>query len=359
MQIFYFFRPLFIHSAFHLPLTQNTKNNQVLSQERSIVYHSTGHKVNLPSCRTQTSIRKSMSYRLVGNTAHAVNILVVFFYGQMTIFSEKNSSGQIQVLDSRWLEEGFCIPENSNVEDMHLDSGLILSLISFAFIAFLYWTNLKEVQIVDDENIDSVNSEKDNEMEKVFKYVVVAMVGVVGHAFGHFLIFESIRAGMYPDGDTVGMMDMKNDSIFLVMRKTIPGYLLFWVPLIKSYMQNTSWTVSLLLAKLAMFMSLQNPIKFGFAFAQCFFFLCLSIDQLVFVQKEDKGLAFAVYPFVTVLPNLLISCIEAKTCSTLPLMKAAGHVLYDAYMGCSYVLFYVICKILNERIAKKIKIKSA
>ena len=91
------------------------------------------------------------------------------------------------------------MPENSSVEDMHLDSGLILSLISFPFIAFLYWKNLKEVQIADDESNDSVNSDEDDEMEKVFKYVSIAMVGVIGHAFGHFLIFECDKS-TYGDG---------------------------------------------------------------------------------------------------------------------------------------------------------------
>ena len=319
-----------------------------------------------------------MSLSLVGNIAHICNIGLVFMYARaMLKYGEKDGTP----FDERWLEEGFCRAQDSFVEEMHLDSGLVMSIIAFPFVSFLYWKHSKstssfikqertepqeETDTDETDEDESDNDKADSPSEFVedqeetkdaaLQYATNAMFGVVGHAIGHFIIFEALKSEIYPDGSMKAIDDIRNDSIGLIFRKIGPGYFLFWFPLLKSYMQNTNWAIVLLLAKFVLFGSLQIPIKFGFAYAQCCFFLCFSIDQLASTKKENKGLAFALYPLVTVIPSILISWIEATSCSTSDIMRSYGHVVYDAFMALSYPLFYVMCTVIEKRKVEKPKI---
>ncbi len=187
-------------------------------------------------------------------------------------------------------------------------------------------------------------------MKVVNDYVMYAMLGVVGHAVGHFLISHSMTIGIYPEGGTRGIDDLKESSIALATFKILPGYLFFWVPLLKSYMQNSGWTSIFIFAAIAVAGSLMLPLRLGFAFAQCFFFLGLSIDQLCSVSRERKTFAYALYPFVTVLPSVILSMLECTRCSSSGSFWAAyGHVLYDSFMALSYPLFYALCSLYYNK----------
>ena len=302
----------------------------------------------------------SSRLRIVGNALHVLNILLISCYGTAILIFGQRLQDANRLLDQRWFEEGFCAPTDTAIDQTHLDSGLVLAMIAFPFVFVLYRSaSSKEMQ----EQSDSVNEEEeewddddddDDEMAMVHNYVSYAMLGLLGHAAGHFLIYESIRIGIYPEGDVRGIDDLKGESIPMVLRKIVPGYIVFWTPLIKSYMQNTRWPIILLLAKVALFGSLLVPLKFGFAFAQCFFFLGLSLDQLFSVPTHKKNFAYALYPLVTVLPSNMLSWLECTSCSSSSLMTSFGHANYDVLMGSSYAIYYMICSWHFKQMKKKI-----
>jgi len=272
--------------------------------------------------------------------------------------------------DERWLREGFCRPEDSDVEEMHLNSGLVMATISFPFIAFLYWKHLQSTsKCIEDvqEEEDHSDQKDDNEADLVKggeytqdeaqQYTTNAMIGVIGHAMGHFIILEALKNDVYPEGSMKPIDALRNDSLVMLLKKMTSGYFFFWIPLLKSYMQNTSWAMVFIFAAFVKCGALQIPAKFGFAYAQCCFFLSFSIDQLLSIPKEKKGLAFALYPLVTVVPSLIISWYEATACSTSTIMRLYGHVIYDGFMALSYIFFYVLCSLLEN--GKREKVKSA
>ena len=307
------------------------------------------------------------SAMIIGNIGHTLNICTILFYGTIVLLLGEKLQEENKILDRRWLEEGFCSPTDQYIGETHLDSGLVLSIISFLFISILYTrTRSKsssimvqiraEEETTEDENEDEDEKEVENgdtriitstskarEIEKVDSYVRYAMLGVIAHSAGHFIIYEAMRAGVYPAADIRGIDDLKSDSYSMMFRKIGPGFCFFWTPLIKSYMQNTGWPAILVVSTIAIIGSLQIPIKFGFAFAQCFFFLVLSLDQLCFVPRQEKTFAYALYPFVTVLPSALLSMLECTSCSSFSLLKSYGHIIYDIFMGSSYIIYYVIC----------------
>jgi hypothetical protein len=61
------------------------------------------------------------------------------------------------------------------------------------------------------------------------------------------------------------------------------------------------------------------------------------------LSADQKGFEYALWPASTVLPSGIFSWWEAVSCTTSPAMIQYGHVIYDAYMASSYILFYLIC----------------
>lgn len=311
----------------------------------------------------------------IGNIGHILNISFILFYGAIVFLfgqeqQQQNRGEIIQdemnesrnehhynktnfLIDRRWEKEGFCSPEDTTIDQTHFDSGVVLSVVSFLFILFLYSKNRRNSKTTATSSLSqslivtATDAAADGRMMKTADtYMYYAILGVVGHAAGHFLIYYSKANGVYPDGEIRGIDDLKaTDSILLSVFKILPGYALFWVPLLKSYMQNTRWSAIAALALLAVVGSLHLPIKFGFSFAQCFFFLSLSLDQLFFVDGNKKNFAYALYPFLTVLPSIILSLLECTSCSSHTLWRRYGHTIYDAFMGSSYALFYGICSI--------------
>ncbi len=93
----------------------------------------------------------------------------------------------------------------------------------------------------------------------------------------------------------------------------------------------------------------------GLFVPQIVFFAGLSFDQLL-LPNNEKGFEYALWPILTVVPSGIFTWIEAIGCTTSPLMKDHGHVIYDVYMTTSYIFFYVLCWMRSTRLSiRKVK----
>jgi len=179
---------------------------------------------------------------------------------------------------------------------------------------------------------------------------------VVCHAMGHFLMFEAIRAGVYPDGNVRGIDDLRQSTMLSVARKILPGFVLFFTPLMKSYMRNTSMPLVVLAAFVSQYGSLHSPMKYGFSFGLSSFFIGFSLDQLLALPSKEKGFAFAIYPLVTVIPSILFAWFECTSCSSSWILMKYGHSAFDSWLGVSYNMYAVITHLyLNN--TSKIRVK--
>jgi hypothetical protein len=169
-----------------------------------------------------------------------------------------------------------------------------------------------------------------------------ALIGALGHASGHFIISNAKRKNLYPPADERFLDDLRRSTIMEGIMKAGPGYPLFWIPLVKTYMMNTAKGRVALLALLINAGAILTPVKFGFAYTQAVLFGGMSFDQLTLPRKE-KGFEYALWPWLTVVPNGMFAWVECLTCGSSFLMRNHGHVVYDLYMVCSYIIFYLIC----------------
>jgi len=285
------------------------------------------------------------SWQSIGNVAHFVNIALVFCYAT-SIFAYGEQLHEKGVIDSRWFEEGYCRAEQTSAGQMHFDAAFAM-ILTFVPIAFLLYLHSKNGSIKEDSK-SRVNEDTDD----LYANVKYGMVGVVSHAIGHFLIWEGIRAGVFPDGEMRGIDDLKQSSALLVVRKILPGYIFFFAPLTKSYMRHTSVPLVLLFAKFGQFASLFAPMKYSFVFGMSFFFVAFSLDKLLFVPASKKNFSYAIYPMVTVIPSILLAWFEATLCSSSMLLTNFGHSFFDSWLGVSYILYAVIAHLHLSRISK-------
>jgi hypothetical protein len=279
---------------------------------------------------------KSLSYRGVGDAFHFINLANIAAYGSCIYMFGGSKDG---LFDSKWLTEGFCLHDTETpFWTTHDVSCYVMLAMSVLGLAVWYLGHNKPG------------------MDRANQLTFWALIGAIGHGLGHQLIANGKRMGYYPEnGDAAFVEDLRGDPWWLILAKVGPGFPLFWIPLVKTYMMNTTKNRMVGTAFVFQTASMFTPVKFGFSFTQSVLFAGLSLDQL-FLPDNEKGFEYALWPILTVVPSGIFTWIESTGCTTSPLMKDHGHVIYDVYMTTSYTLFYVLCWMRSTRLSiRKVK----
>lgn len=273
-------------------------------------------------CKTKATM---MTYSSIGNGLHILSLLNIALYGSMIYQFGSYGSG---FFDESWLKHGFCIQHGDN-HTTHDYSGHALSFISLLGLA-LQQCMAKQCSTT---GID---------ITKADKLAFWAMVGALGHAWGHYFISFGIRKNFYPPGEMTFFGDLMESTVLEGIGKAVPGYPLFWIPLVGAYMHNTSKSRVAIVAVLCWLGSILMQVRFAFSYTQAVLFTGLSIDQLMLPEKE-KGFEYALWPLMTTLPSGVLAWVEGTACTTSPLMQRHGHIIYDVIMSGSYIIFYLTC----------------
>lgn len=285
--------------------------------------------------------------QLVDLQAHSSVLLAVPVL-QQSHNNNKLVAQQLFNFDPHWLEYGFCMPHPEIPHySTHEQCGYFMILMSI--LGFLLLSILKDPR-----------STTANAKERVHW----ALIGALGHAAGHIILAITKRHGLLPDNGNVSAMDefLSDNCTWITYAKHIPSYFLFYIPLVKTYMYNVSSTSRqghgtnftnggmFLLASVSFLMmvgAMQFPLKFGFSYVLIVLFAGQSIDQLVFLPREDKDnalLEYMLWPMVTLLPNFWISVMESQWCTTSgSVFGKHGHLIFDGYMVISYIVYYIYC----------------
>ena len=188
-----------------------------------------------------------------------------------------------------------------------------------------------------------------DKMQNAKERVTWALVGALGHAAGHIILAVTKRHGLLPSGEVSAMDEfLSEDRDWVTFAKHVPGYFLFWIPLVKTYMYNVSHNHVACFAFLVMLGAMQLPLKFGFSYTLIVLFAGQSLDQL-FLPEQRKGFEYMLWPMLTLLPNFVISTMESRWCSTNgSVFGKHGHLVFDGYMVLSYSMYYFVCWVWNN-----------
>ena len=288
-----------------------------------------------------------VSYSEIGDVLHVVNLLNIIVYGIAIYQYGSYGSG---IFDESWLQRGFCTPHDENNIPYHTThdySGHAMAVISIVGIALQQWLS-RQSRSRSRRSDDGVDVDVVVDLTKANTLAFWAMIGALGHAWGHYFIAFGIRENFYPPGDMRFIDDLmeNSSSVLSAIGKAVPGYPCFWIPLVGTYMHNTAKNSVALIALFCWLGSMFMQVRFGFSYTQAVLFAGLSIDQLLMLpQTEKECFEYALWPLLTTVPNGILAWIESTSCTTdsFFLMKKYGHVIYDMYMAMSYIVFYIIC----------------
>jgi hypothetical protein len=161
----------------------------------------------------------SFSFGAIGDSLHVVNLLNIALYGSV-LYRYGNDEGG-GVFDEEWLKEGFCLPRgNVPYQTTHDLSGDIMVGIALVGIGIQQYMS------------QSRNKEG---MARADQLTFWALIGALGHAAGHFIISNVKRQDFYSPGNERFINDLMRSTVPEAIMKAGPGYALFWIPLVKTY----------------------------------------------------------------------------------------------------------------------------
>lgn len=191
--------------------------------------------------------------------------------------------------------------------------------------------------------------DKHNKLSNAKLRIKWAYVGALGHAAGHIILAVNKRRGLLPSGDVSAMDELlADDCNFLTYAKHLPGFLLFWIPLVKTYMYNVSLNNVACMAFVIMLGAMQLPLKFGFSYTLVVLFGGQSLDQLFLPRQQKETIEYMLWPLITMLPTLCLSVMESWFCTNGFAFAEHGHVVFDGYIASSYGMYYLVCWQLHK-----------
>lgn len=284
---------------------------------------------NISTIDTKDKVNNGF-YARVGNvvhTAHIINILTFAFCVVKFSNSQDLSSAKTwNFFDPVWEKDGFCVSNPTtfywNSHDLCLYADTVLALV----LGFIYFA------IKDTPGMKSANN-----------LVKWNILGILGHGLAHGGMGWNIRKSLLEGGVSEFQQQVLVLSDFASMAVIIENLpaLLFWLPLIKATMPNGKNLVVLIISLLSIVGGKLTPVRMGFTYTQTVLFLCFSLNQLM-QRKSDKTFAYTLYAALVTFPLGLVGWQESMACTNF-VIKYGGHLIYDAYIPISSIIFYLLC----------------
>ena len=267
----------------------------------------------------------SSFYAQAGDIMHFVTLASSLGFAFMagTYMRDPNST----FFDAQWKQEGFCVTNRDvpywNSHDMCLYVDTIM-----AVVAGLLFLALRNDPGMDRANLIFLNG----------------IPGVLLHGFGHGYFGKAIREGTMnlEEGQKLVIETAlaNNETTFQLALSVLP-LVAFWFALSKASMPNISNKFILLGALVVSIRQLWTSNDSGFTYTQTILVLQFSINELC-RPKEEKDLAYFLYPTMVGLPLTLIGWMESTMCSTLVRDWFYGHLAYDAYIPLAMMAWYMV-----------------
>jgi hypothetical protein len=263
-----------------------------------------------------TTTANSSFWRRVGDAAHVINFLNALLFAFSVV-------RQPDWFDPEWRKDGFCV-SNADKEFWTSHDLCLYVDCALAAVVGVFYLLLRTQP----------------GMESANELVQFNILGVVGHGIGHATIAKAIRDGFVADGERTGWEMAQREPLQNVLSQSIP-ILVFWVLLLKAAMTKASYPTVFVSAVLASTAALFFPSRLNFTYVQTILFAAFDINE-VMRPISEKGFEYGLYPLLLGIPLGVIGWAESTQCSS-GIIDLGGHVIYDAYIPISMLIFYLTC----------------
>mmetsp|Transcript_12552 Transcript_12552/g.23455 ORF Transcript_12552/g.23455 Transcript_12552/m.23455 type:complete len:298 (-) Transcript_12552:137-1030(-) len=272
-------------------------------------------KENQSATTTPTA---STAYAQVGDVANTFVLSASVLYAAVVIFFTQ--PGKSGVLDVEWKKDGFCV-QNKDVPFLSsFDTCLYVDILLSIVLGGMYYAWKDKPGMASSSEI-----------------VPMVILGTLGHGLAHGAMAVKLRDGTYGTDSTT----MEGDEIPPLWQLLL-FCALFWFPLLKASMPKlSSYAVAALAWAVTYGPVLAGGLKkeLGFPYTQTVLSVAFHISQLMLSTEEKQRREYMTLPITAMLP-VLTAWNEALFC-TAYFRSAGGHVLYDASIVISFIVFYV------------------
>lgn len=266
--------------------------------------------------KTKTKINQANHHKLTGDIFNVSVLATSVVYVITVVYFTMPGAAQ-GVVDEQWKKDGFCI-QNSDVPYWSsFDTCLYVDVVFSAIIAGMYfaWKDIPG-------------------MEASSAVVPALIAATLGHGIAHGFMAVKLRDGTYHTQHDEG------DAAPTLLQMTI-GCVILWCPLLKASMPKMEYKHVAVLAAIVTYGQSFVNNKLGFAYIQTIVNIAFHVSQLMLSPDEKNRREYMTTPLSNVLP-LVVAWNEVLFCD--PYFRSVGgHVLYDASIVVSFMVYYFDC----------------
>jgi hypothetical protein len=226
-------------------------------------------------------------------------------------------------IDDAWKKDGFCIQNIDIPFWSSFDTCLYVDVI-FSIVLFLMYQSWKDIP----------------GMETSSNIVPSFIAGTLGHGIAHAAMAVKLRDGSYGNDD-------ENESPVIQIWQAVVFCVVFWFPLLTATMPKMKKQYVFYIASIVTFLQGGLKKELGFAYVQTIISLAFHTSQLMLSTEEKNRREYITLPLSALLP-IVTSWNEILFCESY-FRSMGGHVLYDASIIISYIVFYLDCYRYNTR----------
>jgi len=288
----------------------------------------------------RTSVTKQNWYATAGDLAHLSSIAstMVFCYLVVSHMNDPND----KLLDPVWKQHGFCITAPDEAFWTSHDVCLYVDVAAAAVLGGVY-----------------LLLRKTPGLELANELMLANLPGLIGHGIGHGSVAASGRAerdDSFKAGQNYTANSLKIDvSTGWELIRNSPDLstvfwqyaflVIFWMGLLKSTFSKSSVsTVALIMLPIIAIQLLLVTGNYGFTYVQTVLMICFSLKELA--QRplaEKENVSYPLFATIVTLPVSFVGWMETTQCTNFVKDFLYGHVVYDAYIPLSILIWYVLC----------------
>lgn len=277
---------------------------------------------------TTTTTKQVSHHRVTGDIINVFVLAVSLVYAWTVVyFTQPGIQG---VVDEEWKKDGFCIQNVDVPFWSSFDTCLYVDIFFSAILGVMYlaWRNIPG-------------------METSSIPVPSVIAATLGHGIAHGAMAVGLRDGSYHQ--------QIDDEEAPPMWKIMVFCAVFWFPLLKASLPKLKNTEVAFLAVIVTYGMGFVKKELGFAYVQTIVNVAFHASQLMLTTDEKNRREYVTMPLAGVLP-IVVAWNEILFCDSY-FRSAGGHVLYDASIIVSFIVFYLNCYHFNTKSNSKSLIK--
>mmetsp|Transcript_7669 Transcript_7669/g.11621 ORF Transcript_7669/g.11621 Transcript_7669/m.11621 type:complete len:283 (+) Transcript_7669:220-1068(+) len=281
--------------------------------------------------RTNKKKSNMISFRKAGDIANAIVLTLAIAYAAcVVLWIDRERDGKRRsFFDEQWKQEGFCIQHKNIPFWSSFDTCMYVDTFFSICLGILYrcWKDHPGMQTSSD-------------------LVPFVIIGTLAHGFAHE--YEAFMWRQQQQQQQTNLLEGATTITTEEPEPTLLGNIIFcivfWFPLLKASLIHVHSKFVAIMSICVTFGMTYMEERYVFTYIQSVLLIASHTNQLMLPleEKDKSSYEYMVLPLMSALPIVLTGWVEAIYCTAF-YQSLGGHVLYDACIIVSFLLYYISC----------------